>query len=341
MPTIKKPNQHFDATLYTGNGSAQSITNAGGFQPDLVWQKPRSEVASHRLVDSVRGVNKSINSNQTDAEATDTNTLTAFNSNGFTGGGSNAVSSGQTAIAWQWKAGGATTVNTSGSISSNVSVNTTAGFSIVTYTGTGSAGTVGHGLGVAPSMIFIKTRSNIANWYVGHSSLTSWVYAIEGLNTSNGQSSQPNTWNSTAPTSTVFSLGTEGGVNTNTRTYVAYCWAEIAGFSKFGSYTGNGSTDGPFVYLGFRPKFILFKTTSTVNTNGWVIMDTVRNTYNYMDLQLYPHLTNVEAQSSTYAIDAISNGFKIRNTNAVDNNNGDTFIYAAFAESPFKYANAK
>ncbi len=244
----------------------------------------------------------------------------------------------QTFVGWQWQAGaGTTSTNTSGSISSTVSVNATAGFSVVTYAGTSAAATVGHGLGVAPSMIIVKSRTlGTGNWCVYHKSLGALGAVF--LNLTNAYAANSNIWNNTAPTSTVFSLA---GSDANNGNCVAYCWAEIAGFSKFGSYTGNGSTDGPFVYLGFRPKFILFKTTSTVNTNGWVIMDTVRNTYNYMDLQLYPHLTNVEAQSSTYAIDAISNGFKIRNTNAVDNNNGDTFIYAAFAESPFKYANAK
>jgi hypothetical protein len=328
-----------DATLYTGNGSAQTITNAGGFKPDLVWQKPRSEVASHRLVDSVRGVNKTINSNQTDAEATETNTLTSFNSNGFTGGGSNAVTSGNTAVAWQWQAGqGSSSSNTSGTITSTVSVNTTAGFSVVTYTGNGSTGaTFGHGLGVAPKMVIIKKRSTgtAGNWIVYHTStgINQYLY----LNQTASASTATPTWGVSATLITLQQSFND--YNTSTGPYVAYCWAEIAGFSKFGSYTGNGSTDGPFIYLGFRPKFVLIKRTDS--TSNWYLFDTSRDTYNVMKNELLPNSTNAEADNTRW-IDTLSNGFKIRNDNASQiNASGGTFAYMAFAENPFKNANAR
>jgi hypothetical protein len=327
-----------DATLYTGNGSAQTITNASAFKPDLVWQKPRSEVASHRLVDSVRGVNNVLYSNQTAAESAETNTLTAFNSNGFTGGGSNAVTSGNTAVAWQWQAGqGSSSSNTSGSITSTVSVNTTAGFSVVTYTGNGGTGaTVGHGLGVAPKMVIVKQRSSTEAWVVGHQNLTGWNYILN-LNSTAAQFI-PSTQCLGTPTSTNIVVGPNASTNSNTATYVAYCWAEIAGFSKFTSYTGNGSADGPFVYCGFRPKFIMIK--RTVNAGGsWAIYDTARNTYNVANLTLYPNLSSAD---DTYdVLDFTSNGFKIRTSALGVNQSGDTFIVAAFAENPFKNSLAR
>jgi hypothetical protein len=332
-----------DATLYTGQGVVQTVVNAGQFKPDFVWQKPRNEVASHRLVDSVRGVNKVIYSNQTAAEATETTTLTAFNSNGFTGGGSNAVTSGNTAVAWQWQAGqGSTSSNTQGSITSTVSVNTTAGFSIVTYTGVGSSPkTVGHGLGVAPKMILLKSRGAAVNWYVWHTSLGA-TQVIEGLNTTGAASSQI-TFNNTLPTSSVISLGNNDS-NNNGSTYVLYVWAEIAGFSKFGSYTGNGSTDGPFIFTGFRPAFIMFKRTNDVS--DWNILDTTRSPYNTSITRLFANVSNAENSSAgNYDIDILSNGFKQRNTNAStasnSNLNGSTYIYMAFAESPFKNSLAR
>jgi hypothetical protein len=347
MPTIKKPNQHFDATLYTGNGSAQTITNASAFKPDLVWQKPRSEVASHRLVDSVRGVNNVLYSNQTAAESAETNTLTAFNSNGFTGGGSNAVTSGNTAVAWQWQAGqGSTSSNTSGNVTSTVSVNTTAGFSIVTYTVTSTTGmTIGHGLGVAPKLIMEKTRGSSANWDVYHASLGNTGRLL--LNNTNAFDVQSGVWNNTSPTSTVFSQQGNGGWHAVGTTCVAYCWAEVEGFSKFGSYTGNGSADGPFVYLGFRPKFVMLKKTSNATNSNWLMQDTSRETYNANNYAtLAANLTSNEPQSGAGSfegnfIDYLSNGFKIRSSGSNSNESSSNYIYMAFAESPFKYSNAR
>jgi hypothetical protein len=339
-PTILQGNKYMDATLYTGNGSTQVIVNQALFKPDLVWQKPRNEVASHRLVDSVRGVNKVIKSNSTDAEATETNALTAFNSNGFTGGGSNAVSSGNTAVAWQWQAGqGSTTTGTgTGGITSvTQSVNTTSGFSIVTYTGSGSNGTVTHGLGIAPSWVLVKSRTIAENWMNYHTSIgaTNYIY----LDGTGGAVTLSTIWNNTAPTSSVFSVGTNVTVNQSSTNYVAYCFAEIAGFSKFSSYTGNGSADGPFVYLGFRPKFILVKQSSSAG-NAWQLLDSSRNTYNKADNALFPNSTAVEGTGNA-TFDFLSNGVKIRAADGTVNTNASTYIYMAFAENPFKNANAR
>jgi hypothetical protein len=338
--TIVKGNTVMDATLYTGNGSAQTIVNAGGFRPDLVWQKPRSEVASHRLVDSVRGVNNVIYSNQTAAESTETNTLTAFNSNGFTGGGSNAVTAGNTAVAWQWQAGqGTNTTNTAGSITSTVSVNTTAGFSVVSFAfpAVGSQ-TVGHGLGVAPKMIILKSRSTATLWVVYHASTGNTGYL--SLNASDAFSTNSTVWNNTSPTSSVFTLGsgfTSAGYGANG---IAYCWAEIAGFSKFGSYTGNGSADGTFAYTGFRPKYVMWKRTDTSGYD-WDIYDSSRDTYNLTYKELLANSTAAESSSTVLSLDLLSNGFKLRTSNANGNASGGTYIYMAFAENPFKNALAR
>jgi hypothetical protein len=352
-PTILQGNKYMDATLYTGTGATLNVTNAAGFKPDFVWGKDRAQAQSHLLFDSVRGVYNFLSSNSTSAESTNSTTLTAFNSNGFQLGTNATLNqSGISFVGWQWQAGqGSSSSNTNGSITSTVSVNTTAGFSVVTYTGTGVAGnkTIGHGLGVAPSMIILKDRDTASSggpgalgandWFVWHSSFAN-VNSILGLNSTVATQTTAGFWGASVPSSTVFGInGTLASLNESGDRYLAYCWAEIAGFSKFGSYTGNGSADGPFVYLGFRPKFILFKVTS--EANGWVIYDTSRDTYNYMGSQLYPNLSNAEAVSSSYAIDATANGFKIRTSNGVINVSSGTFIYAAFAENPFKNALAR
>lgn len=338
--TIVQGNKVMDATTYTGTGASLSVTNAGAFKPDLVWAKTRSAVSSNLLYDSIRGVNQYLSSNQTAAEATLANSLTAFNSNGFTvGSDSNINGSGVTNVGWQWQAGqGTNTSNTSGTITSTVSVNTTAGFSVVTYTGTGANATVGHGLGVAPSWVIVKRRDTTGDWQVRHTSIAA-ASSIQ-LNSTAAAASATTVWNSTAPSSTVFSIGTAATVNASAGTYVAYCWAEIAGFSKFGSYTGNGSTDGPFVYLGFRPSWILIKSSSAASTNWWVL-DKARNTYNLADLNLLPNDPSAELNNSTYfQADFLSNGFKLRSTGQ-SNTSAATYIYMAFAENPFKNANAR
>jgi hypothetical protein len=335
--TIVAGNKIMDATTYTGNGSTQTITNAGGFKPDLVWVKSRSAATDNKLTDSVRGTTKGLISNTTGAETTDTNGLTAFGSSGFTvGTDTNYNNNTATYVGWQWQAGqGSSSSNTSGSITSTVSVNASAGFSVVTYTGTGSIATIGHGLGVAPAMIIIKARSAAQSWLVYHRSIgnTGFVY----LNETTVATYSINGWNNTSPTSTVFTTGVNGLSNASGQTQVAYCWSEIDGFSKFGSYTGNGSTDGPFVYTGFRPKFVMYKRTDS--TGSWFMLDSTRNTSNVTNLWLQAN-TN-EAEQTDAAIDFLSNGFKQRTTGSGSNASGGTYIYMAFAENPFKNSLAR
>jgi hypothetical protein len=344
-PTILQGNRFMDATLYTGNNkTAQTINNSGLMRSDLLWIKGRSYADQHVLFDSIRGVSNRLFSSATNAEASNSTLVTSFNSNGFSLGTDTAeqVNFGtNTYVAWQWQAGqGSTSSNTSGSITSTVSVNTTAGFSIVTYTGTGANATVGHGLGVAPRMIIVKGRSIAESWRVGHNSVNNgsspWNYYM-GLNLTNAAAAASTVWNNTAPTSTVFSIGTDSAMNSNTNTYVAYCWAEIAGFSRFGSYTGNGSTNGPFVYLGFRPEFLMIKRTDGVS-GRWIMEDTSRDPTNVADKHLAANLTNVEG-TGTWFTDFLSNGFKIRNSDSEANASGGTYIYMAFAESPFSTNN--
>ncbi len=338
--TIKKGNTVMDATTYTGNSSTQTITNAGAFKPDLVWLKCRSTAGTwNNWIDSVRGTSKTLYSNTTNAEGTD-NYLSAFNSNGFglNTGDSGTNTSGNTYVGWQWQAGqGTNTTNTAGTVTSTVSVNTTAGFSIVLYTGNGGAMTMGHGLGVAPKLIILKDRDIGRPWPVYHGSLATNQYLI--LNTTAAVATSTSYWNNTAPTSTVFSVnGLEGNVGANGEKYVAYCWAEIAGFSKFGSYTGNGSADGTFIYTGFRPKYLLIKRTDSAGYS-WFLWDSVRNTYNVAQYDLYPNVADAEG-SGDY-VDILSNGFKMRDTGASRNASGGTYIYMAFAEVPTKFANAR
>jgi hypothetical protein len=347
-PTILQGNKYMDATLWTGTGTTQVIVNQGQFKPDFVWIKSRSNTTNHTAYDSVRGFNASPGSpglfpNLTDAEGSSTNTVSSANSNGFTiAGSSNSLNTNAyTFVGWQWQAGqGSTSSNTSGSITSTTSVSTTAGFSIVTYTGNGTSGaTIGHGLGVAPKMIIVKSRSSAYGWSTYHASLGA-TYLLK-LNTTAAATNVGVTgyWNNTAPTSTVFSIGNDAEVNLNTATFVAYLWAEIAGFSKFGSYTGNGSTDGPFVYLGFRPKYVMVKPTST--TGSWQIEDTSRSPTNVMDQRLFAEDSAAETVNGNGLIDYLSNGFKPRVNHPGNNGSGVTYIFMAFAENPFKNANAR
>ena len=343
-PTILKGNQYFDATLYTGTGSARSVTGVG-FQPDWVWIKARNVGYSNRLVDVLRGVGKELASDSTIAELTnDANGyVSAFNADGFSfpGGGVGVNGTGVTYVAWNWKANGAGVSNGDGTITSTVSANTTAGISIVTYTGTGVAGTVGHGLGVAPSMIISKNRSAVENWRVAHIGLTNMASWHCNLDTTQAQTnSGAAVWNNTTPTSNIFGVGTDTSVSGNGNLIVAYCFAEVPGYSKFGSYTGNGSADGPFVYLGFRPAFVLVKQSSS-SGNNWVIYDTARDTYNECDSILYTNLNNAEFSGTTVNLDILSNGFKPRDNWGGNNQSGSTYIYAAFAEHPFKNALAR
>lgn len=357
--TIPSGADYFAATTYTGTGSSLAISNTvngKSFTPDFVWVKGRSGATDHALYDSVRGTTKQLESNATAAETTEATGLTAFGSSGFTVGAlAQMNTNAATYIGWQWKAGGAAVTNTSGSISSQVSANPSAGFSIVTYTGTASAGsTVGHGLNIKPSLIIVKQRTTASTtaWAVYHSALdsgdsTNSSYLV--LNTTAAKSDvttgdaetvfgNGTVWKS--PTSSVFTIGANSQVNASSGTYVAYCFSEIAGFSKFGSYTGNNSaTDGTFVYLGFRPRFLIIKSTSA--GTSWVMVDSSRNTYNLSDTSLYSESANSESTIGTVNdIDFLSNGFKLRNNTGFVNAS-QTYIYAAFAENPFKNALAR
>jgi len=332
--TIDKPSDYFNTVLYTGNGNQRNITGVG-FQPDWIWGKNRSATGSHNVIDSVRGVSKIIYTNLTDAEATDTSSFNAFGSDGFSvGSQSNVNGNGNSIVAWNWKAGTSFTNDASatgiGSIDSAGSFNNDAGFSIVSYTGNSTAGaTVGHGLSVAPKMILIRRRE-AGSWIVGHGSL-GWTKLLK-LNETTAVDTNIGAWNNTDPTSSVFSLGTFGNLNASGGTYVAYCFAEKQGYSKFGSYTGNGNADGTFVYTGFKPAFVLIKVTST--TNDWEIHDNKRGSSNVINAILQPNLSDAESTSGR-EIDFLSNGFKLRNSNSQNNLSGGTFIYMAFAENPF------
>jgi hypothetical protein len=333
-------NKYFDAKLYTGTGSSLSVTGYG-FSPDFVWIKERSGAADHALYDAVRGVQIQLESNTTTAETTETTGLTALNSDGFTVGSLAQVNTNtDTYVAWAWDANGAGSSNTSGTITSTVSANTSAGFSVVTYTGTGSAATIGHGLGVAPSMVIVKNRDAADAWQVYHAANTAAPetdYLV--LNTTAATADAADRWNDTLPTSTVFSIGNGVEVNTNTEKYVAYCFAEVAGYSKFASYTGNGSADGPFVFTGFRPKFVLVKISSGA-TENWYIFDSVRNTYNPESNYLAANSSFAEnaGGSPVNCFDFLSNGFKVINSGTFVNGNTYTYIYMAFAETPQKFA---
>jgi len=339
--TITNGAAYMAATLYTGNASTQTITNTVNgisFASDLVWIKDRSAARQNSLSDIVRGTNKELFSDSTDADTSPgTPVVTAFNSNGFTIGANGTVNAtGESFVAWQWKANGSGVTNTNGTITSTVSAGATQGFSVVTYTHNGTnAATVGHGLGVTPSFIINKQRSAASNWRCYHVSLTAG-YNIQ-LNLTSAQGSAADIF-PTAPTSSVFTPG--NGDSASGQTFVAYCFAAVKGFSAFGSYTGNGSADGPFVYCGFRPRWVMWKNSSTGGTD-WTIIDSSRNTYNVANSGLQPNGSYAEASNSNYQIDFLSNGFKLRTTNAEANQSGISIIYAAFAENPFKNALAR
>ena len=332
-PSITDGSAYFQPTIYTGNGSTLEVNQSGNstFQPDWVWGKRRNGAESHALFDAVRGTTKIIYSNLTNAETTNSG-LTAFDADGFTIGSSATLNTNTgTYVAWQWKANGAGSSNEDGSINTTAtSANTTAGFSVSTFTGTGANATVGHGLGIAPSLVIIKSRNDTHDWYVWTPALSGTEFLVLNTTAAKGTAS-PEVWNSTVPTSSVVNIGTSIGVNRNTYNYVMYCFAEIPGYSSFGSYTGNGSTDGAFVYTGFSPAFIMYKVTST--TDSWEMYDTTRQTSNVYGTQLKANLSNAETDDTR--IDILSNGFKARSTNTAVNASGATYIYMAFAENPF------
>ena len=346
-PTIS-PNEttqaddYFNTVIYTGNGTGQSITGVG-FQPDWTWIKRRSAAERHLLTDSIRGVTKLLFSSHTDAEATRTDQIQSFDTDGFTLGNDGAGYSnisGNTYVSWNWKAGGTAVSNTDGSITSSVSANTDAGFSIVAYQGNdASSATVGHGLSQAPEMVIVKNRQEaISNpaWPIYHAQNTTAPETdYLDLQTTAATADANTVWNDTAPTSTVVTIGTADSVNSGSN-HIMYCFHSVEGYSKFGSYTGNGSADGTFVYTGFRPAWVMMKNTTT-SGNSWIIQDAVRSTYNEVNAYLLANDTG--AEGTGVPLDMLSNGFKM--TSASQNDSGANFIYMAFAENPFKYANAR
>lgn len=375
-PTIANGAQYMAAVTYTGNAGTNPVTttsaNSGNnplgttFQPDLVWTKSRNQVSNHLLYDVVRGPGYYIQSSTSNAEAYLASTLTSFNSDGFTvGAGDNGNASGSTAIAWQWLGGGAPTVNntagagnvpTAGSVLINganstsalagsiaatrLSANQSAGFSVVTFTAPNSASpqTFGHGLGVAPSMIFIKIRNTTGSWQVYHASIGNTQRLL--LNTTDAATTTSGPWNNTSPSSTVVTIGTTFVPDASASTYVAYCFAPVAGYSAFGSYTGNGSTDGPFVFTGFRPRWILIKRYDS-GAEAWYLYDTTRDTYNVAQNTVSPQGSGAEGSGAIRYFDILSNGLKCRTSDGAFNGSGGTYIYAAFAENPFKYSRAR
>ena len=336
--TINKSTDYFNTKLYTGNGSTNAITGVG-FQPDWVWIKHRGDTHDHNAYDAVRGVTKMITPNENYAESTVSDSLTSFDSDGFTlGNVARSNASGGSLVSWNWKANGQGSSNTDGTINSTyTSANTTSGFSIVSYTGNGTLGaTVGHGLGQTPSVFLTKRLSGTSSWGMYHQSTGAGGFME--FNGTSGLQSNVAYFNNTAPTSSVFSIGTDAINNTSGSTYIAYCFAEKKGFSAMGSYTGNGNIDGPFNYCGFKPAFLMLKKTS--GTGDWFINDVKRNTFNVVNTQLYPNLNAAEENVNATQLDILSNGFKLRGTtsNALNSGN-DTYIYMAFAEEPLVSSN--
>lgn len=328
-PTVI-PSEHFNTVLWTGNGTAGHAITGVGFQPDLVWIKERAGLNVHQITDSVRGPLKGLNSNLTAAE-NNYDAVRSFSSDGFVLGISAAANQSSNYVAWNWKANNTSgSSNTDGSITSTVAANADAGFSIVSYTGTGAAATVGHGLSSAPEMIIVKSRDDAFSWGVYHKDLSSAAYWLK-LQTTVAQALLTTAWNSTAPTSSVFSLGSSGSTNNSGSDLIAYCFHSVDSYSKIGSYTGNGSSDGPFVYTGFRPAFVMVKRTDSAG--NWTTYDAERAGYNDDNEQLYPNLSNAEGTSTH--LDILSNGFKWRTSDASRNASGGTYIYMAFAEYPF------
>jgi hypothetical protein len=340
--TIDNPELYFQTKIYTGNGSSRSITFDGDedMQPDWSWFKARSQSYNHALFDSVRGATKLIRSNQNTAEETHSTTLTAFNSNGFSLGGGDAFTNvnTETYVSWHWKASGSTASNSNGSITSTVSANTTAGFSILTFTGTGSSATVGHGLGAVPKAILFKKTSGAQGWGVYHAGVgNTGALRLDGTDATDTTS---NYFNNTSPTSSVFTVNTNNSVNNSGGTMLAYCFAEKKGYSKFGSFEGNNDSNGTFVYTGFKPAWVMIKRTdSSTSTTDWFIFDNKRNTRNPNDDYLEANDSATETTSGRNVIDFLSNGFKCRQAYDDFNASGSSQIYMAFAESPFVNSN--
>jgi hypothetical protein len=347
--TIDKPSKYFNTVTYTGDGTTPRTLTGVGFKPDFSWTKRRDSGqgnTNHNLYNNVVGAgnNSELASNTTGAEGASGGSeygyLSAFTSDGFTvADGTDATykniytnNNGGTYCSWNWLGANTTVSNTSGSITSTVSANTTSGFSIVSYTGTGANATVGHGLGVVPKIIIIKNRIRSDGSWIVYSSVLGNTNCL-GLNLTNSTITDSTVWNNTTPTSTVFTVGTNYQTNGSTNTMIAYCFTEVKGYSKFGSYVGNSSADGTFVYTGFKPAFIMIKNTNYGSGTDWFIFDNKRNTFNTVDKDLYANTSAVE--STADRMDFLSNGFKLRHISIAMNNSSYTYIYMAFAENPF------
>jgi hypothetical protein len=337
--TIDDPSEYFQTKIYTGTGSSNAITNDGNsdLQPDWIWGKARNQTYNHNLFDTSRGLTKRLTSDQVDAENTDSTTITAVGSDGFTlGTSANLNGSSVNYAAWQWKANGGsrtTFTESSNNPGGGYQANTTAGFSIVDYTGTGGAGTVSHGLGAEPKVLIVKNRDATTDWAVYHRKASSAGNdSYLELNTADAVATAGTVWNDTSPSSSVFTVGTNTKTNTDGEKYIAYCFAEIQGYSKISSYKGNGNADGAFVYTGFRPAWILGK--RSTGGHGWFLFDDVRDTHNPTNQLLEPHVNNAESNDS-FDIDILSNGFKARGSENTINGNDETYVYMAFARHPF------
>jgi len=331
--TINKSTDYFNTITYTGNGTSNTNRTVGGFEPDWIWVKNRSSTDSHYLMDKVRGLDYNIETDTSAAQVRDYLISSASGFNGWISSNSGEVNANNaTYVAWNWKANGAGSTNTAGSINSTVSVSATSGFSIVKYTGTGSDMTVGHGLNAVPKMIILKALSTGSDpWWVYHASLGNSA-KLRFNETNASATSADYIWNQTTPTSSVFSLdGANNGSNASGNNFIAYCFAEKTGYSKFDSYIGNGNANGAFIYLGFKPAFVMVKKTS--GTGNWYINDTKRDPYNRATHSLFPNLYAVE-NATGWFVDYVSNGFKIRDTGSEVNASGGTYIYMAFAEAP-------
>ena len=333
MAQINKPNLHFNTLLRTGNysggGGTTAITGVG-FAPGLMWEKKRNGTSIHSWLDQVRGNGKQLQSESTGAEPT-TSQYASIDSDGFTVNNSADYGTSSNLVSWHWKANGAGSSNSDGSTTATVSANTTAGFSIVSWTGTGSATTLGHGLGTTPQVILVKNRSEVYGWQMYHPGLGGNNKYIS-INSSDAVATDTASWNNTAPTSSVFSVGASDANNKNTNNIIAYCYAEKKGYSKFGSYIGNGNANGRFVYTGFKPAFVLIKNITDAG-ELWEMFDNKRIGYNPKNHRLYAS-TNDAEDTSAERLDLLSNGFKIRTTGSHVNESGDTMIYMAFAENP-------
>ena len=335
--TIDNPELYFQTKTYTGTGSSHAITLDGSedMQPDWVWIKRRNSAGGNMTTDVIRGVTKTLITNENGAEQTFSNGLTAFGSDGFTVGSEDGFNkASDTFVAWNWKAGGSASSNTDGDITSSVSASTDAGFSIVSYTGNGSATqTIGHGLGAVPKVMIFKRRNSTSDWIVYHVTRGATKYiALNG--TSTGSTYEPYFAN-TEPTSSVFTVDTAGDINGSSDTFIAYLFSEIKGYSKFSSYIGNGSSDGPFIYTGFRPAWVLYKNTTTADS--WFIHDNRRQGFNDDNEYLFADLAQTEGTINRLRI--LSNGFKPIDSDKGVNKSGDTYIYLAFAESPLVNSN--